>query len=146
MTSRLTHETCATLSRAFTLSPIPASVPVARKWVRQLLDRWDLAVFKWRTELLVTELFTNAIKHACTGGATVTGLVMYAGGTLRVEVHDRDTNHLPVRRQAPPGNASGHGLLIVETYADRWGVRLNETSKAVWCELDTPSTRKAVSR
>ncbi|WP_344493829.1 ATP-binding protein [Nonomuraea monospora] len=142
----MTSPTCGALSRAFTLSPTPQSVPGGRKWVRQLLDRWDLGEIKWRAELLVTELIANAIKHAQTGGAPVTVLVMYAAGTLRIEVRDRDTDNLPVRRRSTPEDENGHGLLLVETYSDRWNVRLNERNKTVWADLDTPSRLKAGAR
>ncbi|MFC4008144.1 ATP-binding protein [Nonomuraea purpurea] len=146
MTSHFPHELDDTLSRAFTLSPIPPSIPVARKWVRQMLDRWGLEALRPPVEWLVTELTTNAIKHARTGGATVTVLVMYTAGTLRIEVRDRDPDNLPIRRQSTSEAESGRGLLIVEEYADRWNVRVNERGKTVWCELDMPCVRQAVAQ
>ncbi|WP_146607727.1 ATP-binding protein [Spongiactinospora gelatinilytica] len=80
MTSQLTGHDSETLSWSRTLLPIAPSVPEARERVRQALGEWDLDHLKWRTDLLVTELVANAIKHAHTGGAHVTVLVM-SGGT-----------------------------------------------------------------
>jgi anti-sigma regulatory factor (Ser/Thr protein kinase) len=141
MTPRLPPDTRDDLSRAFTLSPVAPSVSAARLWVRQMLNRWHLDELRWAAEILVTELMANAIKHARTGGAPITVLLMYAAGTLRIEVRDRDANRMPTPREPAVGDESGWGLILVATYADRWGTKPTTTGKAVWCELDTPSPR-----
>jgi anti-sigma regulatory factor (Ser/Thr protein kinase) len=140
MTSQLTSET---LSRAFTVSPVSPSVPATRRWVRQMLQRWHLTQLSEHAEAVVSELVTNAVRHADTRGASITILLIYAAGTLRLEVRDRDAIKLPVRRTSTePGQ--GHGLEIVEAFARRWGARPTGLGKIVWVELDICPHREAV--
>lgn len=72
----------------------------------------------------------------------MTVLLTHAAGTLRIEVRDRDTVTLPVRRAPDFEEETGRGLLIIEAYADRWSVQLTDSGKAVWCELDVLSPRE----
>jgi anti-sigma regulatory factor (Ser/Thr protein kinase) len=101
-----------------------------------MLTKWRIDHFSERAELLVTELLTNALTHARTDGGTVTVLLMYAAGTLRLEVRDRDPANLPVLRNADLSEETGRGLTLIDAYADRWGYRGTEAGKAVWGELD----------
>ncbi|WP_214318599.1 ATP-binding protein [Nonomuraea sediminis] len=134
MTSRLSSDI---LSRSYTLSSVSASVPAARIWVRQMLARWKLTQLTEPAELLVSELITNAIKHAKTGGAPITLVLSHVSGTLRLEVHDPDQNGRPIPQQPAADEEVGRGLWIVGTFADRWDVEITEVGKAVWFELDT---------
>ncbi|WP_443042602.1 ATP-binding protein [Streptomyces sp. NBC_00344] len=66
---------------------------------------------------------------------------MRSGTLLRIGVSDARGEHLPPgpgTASAPGGDAEhGRGLLIVEAYADRWGVPPGcPPRKAVWAELD----------
>jgi anti-sigma regulatory factor (Ser/Thr protein kinase) len=83
--------------------------------------------------LLVSELVTNAVRHA--GGDAVRLIVALRGGVLRVEVIDPGSGFEV--RDAPddPLRASGWGLVLVAELADRWGV--DETPRTrVWFEMD----------
>ncbi|MFI6326517.1 ATP-binding protein [Nonomuraea sp. NPDC050556] len=133
MTSSLSNDT---LSRSYTLSPVAASVPAARAWARRMLVRWEIPHLAERIELLVSELITNAIKHAKTGGAPVALILRFVGETLRLEVHDRDAENRPIQQRPMAEAVGGHGLWLVEAYSDRWGIDLTEYGKAVWVELD----------
>ncbi|MFE3452480.1 ATP-binding protein [Nonomuraea sp. NPDC059194] len=125
----------AVLSRSYTLSPVQGAVPAARTWVRQMLDRWGLQHFTERAELLVSELATNAIKHAKADGAPIRVTLTYENHTLLLEVHDRDASSLPVPQQPVIDEEGGRGLFLVEAYADRWDVKTTAYGKAVRCEL-----------
>jgi anti-sigma regulatory factor (Ser/Thr protein kinase) len=83
--------------------------------------------------LLVSELVTNAVRHA--GGDVVRLIVALRGGVLRVEVHD--PGHGFVVKDAPddPLRASGWGLVLVGELADRWGVDGAPRTR-VWFEID----------
>jgi anti-sigma regulatory factor (Ser/Thr protein kinase) len=85
--------------------------------------------------LLVSELVTNTVLHARTGGSVLELRLESAGSWLRIEVHDADP-HDP--RQRTPGalDESGFGLLLIEALAGKWGVQQTVTGKAVWAELD----------
>ncbi|MFD7919155.1 ATP-binding protein [Streptomyces sp. NPDC059740] len=62
-----------------------------------------------------------------------------APGVLRIEVTDARGERVPQVRAPGPEAASGRGLLLVEAFADRWGVRVEaHPRKVVWAELRLP--------
>jgi anti-sigma regulatory factor (Ser/Thr protein kinase) len=83
--------------------------------------------------LLVSELVTNAVRHA--GGEAVRLVVALAGGTLRIEVHDPGSGFTLKPPSDDPLRASGWGLVLVEELADRWGVDHHPRTR-VWFEMD----------
>ena len=85
--------------------------------------------------LLVSELVTNAVRHA--KGIDVVTVNLHAGRTwLRIEVQDTD-RHWPQPRIPGRHDESGFGFILVDALASTWGVRETEAGKAVWAELDT---------
>src|SRR5205823_1745924 len=103
---------------ALALDPLPASVPAARRFVGDTLERWACHDAVPVATLLVSEIITNAILHA---GSNAYLRIRHAGDTIRVEVHDA-TRQLPTPRP-PQGYAeSGRGLLLVKALAFGWGV------------------------
>lgn len=125
------------LSRVVTLPPVPRAVAACRSWSRQTVTRWRLGEAARVVEQLVSELVTNSIEHA--GGVSVMVLLMYAAGMLRIEVRDHDAVNLPVLKDPGLADTDGRGLVIVEALSDRWGVRVTDTGKSVWCELAVPA-------
>jgi anti-sigma regulatory factor (Ser/Thr protein kinase) len=86
--------------------------------------------------LLVSELVTNAVRHANLKAGDVIGLVVeVADHALRVEVHDPGGGFVPTAPSPDPARPSGWGLYLVAELADRWGVESDETT-LVWFELD----------
>ena len=83
--------------------------------------------------LLVSELVTNAVRHA--GGEAVRLVVAVTGGVLRVEVHDPGHGFELSAAPTDPLRASGWGLVLVEELADRWGVDHAPRTR-VWFEMD----------
>ena len=119
--------------QAFRNLPAVRAVTAAREWSRQTINRWHLGEAAEPIEHLVSELVTNSIEHAqC---VSVTVLLMYAAGVLRLEVRDQDTARVPVQKCPEPSDVDGRGLVIVQALSDRWGVRVTSTGKAVWCEV-----------
>ncbi|HVE99419.1 MAG TPA: ATP-binding protein [Mycobacteriales bacterium] len=113
------------------LVPEAESARRARRFVRDVLRpvRHDIPLDS--VLLVVSELVTNAVRHA--SGAPV--LVVDAGPTrVRVEVRDREPS-VPAPRPAEPDEESGRGLLIVAAVADEWGVEPDGSGKAIWAEL-----------
>jgi len=129
------------LSRALTIPLNPQSVPLARRWVRHTLGRWGLSDLVDAAAQIASELTTNAIKHADPDSSVVL-LLMFAAGTLCLEVRDRDRQNLPLLRNPTATDIDGRGLIIVEAIADRWGVRVTSGGKTVWSELDTGQAGK----
>jgi anti-sigma regulatory factor (Ser/Thr protein kinase) len=93
-------------------------------------------------DLVVTEAFANAVKHADNAGAAVTVGVEVRGSALRLEVTDRDPRPCPPVRTAAPLDLDdgGRGLLIVESLAQRWGVLPRPDGKVVFMEF-APNAR-----
>ena len=116
---------------------LPRDVPavrLARRVTRDTLTAWQLGHLEDTAVLLVSELVTNALRHASDTGAI--GLELTSAGTwLRVEVQDGDPHW---RLPASPAECgeSGFGFVLVDSLAGRWGVRRISAGKAVWAELD----------
>ena len=123
------------LNLQVTLPNGDGSVRLARQVTRDVLARWQLAHIEDTAVLLVSELVTNAVRHAQDTHAIALDLEI--GATwLRIEVQDADP-HWPHRRTPGTFDESGFGLVLVDGLAANWGVRETATGKAVWAELDT---------
>jgi anti-sigma regulatory factor (Ser/Thr protein kinase) len=87
---------------------------------------------RWRAELIVTELVTNAVEHGAGGPVS---LVLYTGGNgVRGQVADPGPGirrHELVRRR--PAEEGGRGLFLVDALSDGWG--LSEDQSRVWFEV-----------
>jgi len=86
--------------------------------------------------LLVSELVTNAIRHAGLADDAVIRLVVQTGDrALRIEVCDPGPGFDASEPEPDPGHPSGWGLYLVRELSDRWGVERNAETR-VWFELD----------
>ena len=120
-----------------TLPAVSHSVRLSRYATRAVLTAWQLAHVDEPAGLLVSELVTNAVRHA--RGIDVVTVNLHAGRTwLRIEVQDTD-RHWPQPRIPGRHDDSGFGFILVDALASNWGVRETEAGKAVWAELDTRS-------
>ncbi|MFC4588198.1 ATP-binding protein [Sphaerisporangium corydalis] len=114
------------------------SVHVARAFVREALraDGWQEVD---EAELLVSELFTNAVRHSRSGSrphGLVTLVVTEHTGSVRIEVIDEGSpERVPSVQDADVDGDGGRGLWLVEQIASTWGVRENLTGRAVWFEI-----------
>ena len=87
-------------------------------------------------QLLVSELVTNAIRHAGLDDDDVIKLVVVTGErALRIEVCDPGPGFEVEEPQPDPTRPSGWGLYLVRELSDRWGVERDEAT-LVWFELD----------
>jgi anti-sigma regulatory factor (Ser/Thr protein kinase) len=87
-------------------------------------------------QLLVSELVTNAIRHAGLGDDDVIRLIVVAEDrSLRIEVCDTGHGFEVAEPDPDPARPSGWGLYLVRELADRWGVEQDEQTR-VWFELD----------
>jgi two-component sensor histidine kinase len=110
------------------------SVRLARHAAHVVLSAWRLAHMEEAAVLIVSELVTNAVRHA--KGTDVVEVDLHATRTcLRIEIQDFDRNW-PQPRIPDGFEESGFGFILVNALAGAWGVRETEAGKAVWAELD----------
>ncbi|MER6194695.1 ATP-binding SpoIIE family protein phosphatase [Streptomyces cyaneofuscatus] len=105
----------------------------ARELATRQLGAWGLEELSFATELVVSELVTNAVR--------------YGGGPLRLRlIRDRtllcevaDTGHTsPHLRHSAEDDEGGRGLFIVAQLVQRWGTRYTPAGKTIWTEQAFP--------
>ncbi|WNI19758.1 SpoIIE family protein phosphatase [Actinacidiphila sp. ITFR-21] len=114
----------------WTLEPQPTSVARARELARDQLLTWGLDQLVDTTELLVSELVTNALRH----GYGDIRLRLLLDRTLVCEVWDNALMQ-PRRRRARDTDEGGRGLQLVAMLSQSWGSRRTHRGKTVWFEL-----------
>jgi hypothetical protein len=117
----------------WTLPGDSTSARKARRLVIKPLEKWQLGTFVPITQLLVSELVTNAIRYA-EGPVT---LRLICEDTLVCEIAD-SSPALPQLRDAAGDDEPGRGLQIVSHLSHRWGSRRTPAGKVVWCEQQIP--------
>ncbi|MEV5592938.1 SpoIIE family protein phosphatase [Streptomyces sp. NPDC052496] len=115
------------------LAPEARSVSRARELARDQLTDWGLEALVDTTELLVSELVTNALRH----GHGEIRLRLLLDRTLVCEVWDADLAQ-PRRRRARDTDEGGRGLQLVGLLSAGWGSRRTPRGKTVWFELPLP--------
>ncbi|WP_328773408.1 SpoIIE family protein phosphatase [Streptomyces sp. NBC_00286] len=109
----------------------PALVAPIRKQVVQQLSGWDLDEAAFTTELVVSELVTNAIRY---GERPIRLRLIHDADTLICEVSDA-SHTAPHLRRAKTFDEGGRGLLLVAQLTQRWGSRHTPEGKTIWAEL-----------
>ncbi|WP_333775467.1 ATP-binding protein [Streptomyces sp. IBSBF 3136] len=113
---------------SFALPARYEAVREARRFTRGTLDRWDVGDRFDDICLVVSELVTNALRHAlpaeavgCEHAASVRLHLMR--WTERLVCAVRDPSHeTPTPRDSDDFSAeSGRGLFLVDSFADSWG-------------------------
>ncbi|MFI9251907.1 SpoIIE family protein phosphatase [Streptomyces sp. NPDC053069] len=112
----------------------PRAVHEARDNAARQLAAWGLEDIAFTTELIVSELITNAIRHAC----GPIGLRLIHERALICEVSDA-SNTSPHLRRARSTDEGGRGLFLVAQVAQRWGTRYTATGKTIWAEQQLSS-------
>jgi len=124
---------------SWTFAPKLTAVREARSVLTEPMKRWDLEDLIPTTELLVSELVTNAVKYS-RGDVT---LRLVNEKALVCEVLD-NSGALPRLRQANGEDENGRGLQVVRQLSHRWGARRTATGKVVWCEQPLPGSENAM--
>lgn len=113
---------------------VPESAARARRLVLQALDAWCLPQLADAATLVLSELVSNAVRHAQGDGMRV-NVTRLSERRVRVSVLDRDSTRPRVQAQDPT-EVRGRGLFIVDSEAARWGVNLLPGGKRVWADLE----------
>lgn len=111
----------------------PAAVADTRARAGRLLAEWGLEEAAFTTELVLSELVGNAIRHA-TGPIRVR---LLRDRALICEVYDTSSTS-PHLRYAAATDEGGRGLFLVAQLAERWGTRNLPVGKVIWAELAVP--------
>ncbi|MFF6772843.1 SpoIIE family protein phosphatase [Streptomyces sp. NPDC012637] len=112
----------------------PAAVSGARRFASDVLTAWGVEELSFTTELIVSELVTNAIRY----GKSPVQLRLILQSTLTCEVSDASST-APHLRRARIFDEGGRGLLLVAQCAERWGTRHGREGKVIWAEQALPS-------
>lgn len=107
----------------------PAVVPSVRARCRETLREWGLEEAGFATELILSELITNAIRY---GLPPVRARLLH-GRCLICEVSD-GSGTSPRLRRAATTDEGGRGLFLVAQFAQRWGTRYTTRGKVIWAE------------
>ncbi|WP_199829688.1 ATP-binding protein [Streptomyces sp. MMG1121] len=110
-------------------------MPIARRLVREAVVDWDLPDVADAAELVVSELASNAVRHARHWGFRLT-IRRLAHGGVRVAVTDK-SRVLPVIGISCAENVTGRGLALVDAVSQEWGIVRLPWGKRVWADVAT---------
>jgi anti-sigma regulatory factor (Ser/Thr protein kinase) len=111
-----------------------SAIVQARRAIERVEALEDYPDAKFAARILVSELFTNGVKHGGPGDRIRLELELRAD-CVHVEIGDRGRGFEPEAVTMPDEEAtSGRGLALVDRLAERWGVARNGESR-VWFEL-----------
>jgi anti-sigma regulatory factor (Ser/Thr protein kinase) len=105
----------------------------ARELTTAKLAEWGLSDMAFTTELVASELVTNAYRYA-DGPVT---LRLIRTHCLICEVSDA-SHTSPHLRRALSTDEGGRGLFLVAQLTERWGTRYTHDGKTVWTEQPLP--------
>jgi hypothetical protein len=127
----------------------PAVVSRARTLAARQLTEWGLEHLAESTELIVTELLTNAIIHGkgdrdrdCNSDRTI-GLRLIRHEMLTCEVSDASHSH-PLVRHPRSTDEHGRGFFLVTQLSRRWGTRHIPSGKIIWADQQLPAAGRVV--
>ncbi|MPY56565.1 SpoIIE family protein phosphatase [Streptomyces spongiae] len=119
----------STSTATWTFPADTAVVARAREAVVGQLAVWGLDDLAFTTELIASELVTNAIRHA----RSQAELRLIRDRVLVCEVADT-SNTQPRLRHARATDEGGRGLFLVAQFCSRWGSRYGLSGKTIWTE------------
>lgn len=111
--------------------PVAESVPTARHFVVDVLHAWGLESLGGDAAIVISELATNALRHAETPFRAVLDRQQQG---VRLGVEDAAPDPL-ARRSSDSYDLGGRGVDIVEALSHRWGWTELPSGKLVWAEL-----------
>ncbi|MER6685184.1 SpoIIE family protein phosphatase [Streptomyces olivaceoviridis] len=111
----------------------PAAVADVRSRAARQVEAWGFGDLAMTTELIVSELVTNAIRYA----APPIRLRLLRDARLTCEVADGSST-APRLRHARSTDEGGRGLFLVAQLVHRWGARYTPDGKIIWAEQEIP--------
>jgi Histidine kinase-like ATPase domain len=121
------------------------SVRAARDFAGATLRRWGMADLGNDVGVVVSELLTNALRHALprparpAPAAPIRIGLLYPGPCVLCAVAD-PSDEVPVVREPDYFAESGRGLHVIASLSERWGwTAPGRSGKLVWATFPTPS-------
>ncbi|MFG2888548.1 SpoIIE family protein phosphatase [Streptomyces sp. NPDC048248] len=114
----------------------PAAVSRVRAEATRQLQTWGLEENAFGTELIVSELVTNAIRY---GTPPIRLRLLRDTDNLICEVSDASSTS-PRLRRAAITDEGGRGLFLVAQSSQRWGTRYTPHGKVIWTEQSLHAT------
>ncbi|WP_405852283.1 SpoIIE family protein phosphatase [Streptomyces sp. NBC_00090] len=105
----------------------PAAVSPVRNACARKLAEWGLEDIAFGTELILSELITNAVRY----GIEPIRVRLLHSTSLICEVSDGSSTSPHIRR-ASDTDEGGRGLFLVAQYAEKWGTRYSPRGKTIW--------------
>ncbi len=124
-----TRELRADRSAVWDVPADPSAVGRVRSAAARTLAEWGLEEAAFTTELILSELVTNALRY----GTDPIRVRLVRDRTLICEVSDGSSTS-PHLRRAATTDEGGRGLFLVAQFAERWGTRYTDTGKVIWAE------------
>jgi anti-sigma regulatory factor (Ser/Thr protein kinase) len=115
----------------------PDAPAIARRAVTGTLSERVAAPVLANTQLLMSELVTNSVRHSGVpaGDELIVRLRVWHDH-CRVEVEDPGHEGVIAPRASDPDEASGMGLTLVQSLSERWGlVRAADGPTRVWAQV-----------
>jgi hypothetical protein len=118
---------------------LPTAPSCARSRAKACLDEWKLSALRENTELVLSELATNAVLASRTAGTRHPVIRLWLLGDaarLVIVVWDASGNP-PEAAEVPVAAEHGRGLQIVAALSSHcgWYTRSDSAGKCVWAEL-----------
>jgi anti-sigma regulatory factor (Ser/Thr protein kinase) len=115
------------------LGPLPTAVPCARLHAHHILREWHLAAMADDTELIVSELVTNAVAASASADSPCpVGLWLLSDGRHVVILVADGNRQPPVRLDPDLVIEGGRGLMLVEALSTQWDFYFTPHGKVVW--------------
>ena len=118
----------------------PSEVGAVRSRAAEQLEEWGLEELAFSTELILSELVTNAIRY----GAAPVHVRLLRDRTLTCEVWDSSST-APHLRYAAGMDEGGRGLFLVAQISEHWGTRYTPEGKVIWAEQLLPAADRTLS-
>jgi anti-sigma regulatory factor (Ser/Thr protein kinase) len=121
------------------LGALPGAASCARLHARQVLREWGLTAFSENTELLTSELVTNAIRISQAVAPSPPVRLWVVSDRAQVLIFVWDASPLPpvASHNVAADAENGRGLMIVQAISTRWGWDLapGTGGKVVWAQV-----------
>jgi anti-sigma regulatory factor (Ser/Thr protein kinase) len=121
---------------------LPATVHApasARAVVGSVLRAWELAEISADAQLVISELVTNAYRHAPGTDSFELELAKLSDDGVRISLADGSSIR-PIVRELASDAPSGRGMHIVEMLVSEWGAEDHHGGKRIWVRIDRPGS------